>query len=302
MRKRPIHRAISEVLKSAGKPMTPMEIHAAIVDRALYPFMAQDPLEVVKGQLRRHCQELNFRSARAVKYFTMTEDGRFALLSRPFRTQPSLFKIASTASGQEPSLVSVPVDHEDEEEGKPRPNAPTHSEIQWRLLELGGNMGLSVWAPKADRHKTWNGHALKEAPRLLSKLPVHFDEASNKTIENIDVLWIQDNAIVTAFEVEHTTQIYSGLLRMSDLITRQPTTNFSLYLVAPDNKLAKFGREVTRSTFSSGKRPLYSVCRFLPYTSLLERLAAVQNVVRHLKPEFLDDIAVVIDPHAQPSK
>ena len=44
---------------------------------------------------------------------------------------------------------------------------------------------------------------------------------TNQTIELIDVLWLDGNAIVAAFEIESTTSIYSGLLRMSDLLARQ---------------------------------------------------------------------------------
>jgi hypothetical protein len=62
---------------------------------------------------------------------------------------------------------------------------------------------------------------------------LQFDEATNRTIELIDVLWLKGNAVVAAFEIESTTSIYSGLLRMSDLIAMQPNLNIPLYLVAP---------------------------------------------------------------------
>jgi hypothetical protein len=44
---------------------------------------------------------------------------------------------------------------------------------------------------------------------LRKKLPGQFDDATNRTIELIDVLWLQADAIA-AFKVEHTTAIYSG--------------------------------------------------------------------------------------------
>jgi hypothetical protein len=37
--------------------------------------------------------------------------------------------------------------------------------------------------------------------------------------EQIEVLWLKGRAIQRAFEVEHTTSIYSGILRMADLLT-----------------------------------------------------------------------------------
>jgi hypothetical protein len=107
---------------------------------------------------------------------------------------------------------------------------------------------------------------------------------------------LQGNAIVAAFEVEHSTSIYSGLLRMSDLLTMQPNIDIKLYLAAPDERFEKFKREVPRPTFASRNKPLHEVCGFLPYTKLSERLGEVRNVLRFLRPEFIDEIAEFYDP------
>ena len=53
-----------------------------------------------------------------------------------------------------------------------------------------------------------------------------------------DVL-IEGNSIVAAFEVESTTSVYSGLLRMSDLLALQPNLSIDLFLVAPDDPISK---------------------------------------------------------------
>lgn len=74
---------------------------------------------------------------------------------------------------------------------------------------------------------------------MKNKLPAQFDEATNRTIELIDVLWLDGNTIVAAFEVEHTTSIYSGLLRMADLVAMQPNLNHRLFTVAPDERREK---------------------------------------------------------------
>lgn len=50
----------------------------------------------------------------------------------------------------------------------------------------------------------------QDIPHLRRVLPRQFDEATNRTIEQIDVLWPQRDAIIAAFEVEHTTAIYSS--------------------------------------------------------------------------------------------
>jgi hypothetical protein len=298
--KRPIHKAIAEVLREAGKPMLAEEIYKAITESNLYDFQAQDPLHVVKGQLRRHCKGLNFPSARAMKYFAMDESGYFHLLDQPERVPPSLYKVSTRSGGRETtSLVSIPIDDQDAGHESPScPESPSHTEIQWRLLDLGYQMGLSVWAPMSDRGKSWNGKRLGDVPKILPKLPIFgFPTPVTKTIENIDVLWFSEKkAIVAGFEIEHTSTIYSGLLRMSDLLTMQPNLVIKMYLVAPDQRLEKYAREVARPTFSSLAKPLSSICRFLPYTPLLERLERAKDLLHHLKPQFLDDIAEVCSP------
>ncbi|MGD0765028.1 MAG: hypothetical protein ABR978_01825 [Dehalococcoidia bacterium] len=167
----------------------------------------------------------------------------------------------------------------------------THTEIQHSLLKLGGDMGLDVWVARNDRGRVWRGHRLADMPRLRGDLPLQFDEATNRTIELIDVLWLQGNAIVAAFEIESTTSIYSGLLRMADLVAMQPNLNVPLYLVAPDERRSKVVAEINRPTFTRLSPPMSQVCRFIPFSGLRERLAQLSPVARYLKPEFLDELA-----------
>jgi hypothetical protein len=213
----------------------------------------------------------------------------------------NLYKLkAKAGEGEIETVVSIP--SKDEEETpltQPSPiedEGPTHAEIQWRLLNLGSQMGLNVWSPKADRGRTWKGNVIGDVPKMLASLPTQFNEATTRTIENIDVLWLSGQAIVAAFEVEHTTAVYSGLLRMSDLLTMQPNLDINLYLVGPDDRYSKFAREVARPTFASRPKPLHSVCGFLPYSKLCDRLDEAKNVIRFLKPEFIDEIAEFFDP------
>jgi hypothetical protein len=160
-------------------------------------------------------------------------------------------------------------------------------------------MGLKVWAPKGDRSKSWSGHALSTVDRLLQELPTNFDDATNGIVENIDVIWMsEENAIVAAFEVEHSTAIYSGLLRMSDLLTMQPNIDIKLYIVGPDERYEKFKKEVPRPTFAYRKKALHSVCGFIPYSRLCRCLDQHKTMIRYLKPEFLDDITEYYDPRA----
>jgi hypothetical protein len=166
-----------------------------------------------------------------------------------------------------------------------------HTEIQWRLLKLGNDMGLDVWPARNDRSREWNGHRFTDLRRLRAALPRQFDEVTNRTIELIDVLWLKGNAVVAAFEIESTTSIYSGLLRMSDLIAMQPNLNVPLFLVAPDDRRQKVFAEVNRPTFARLSPPLVDLCRYISFSTLRDYLAQVTPFVRYLKPDFLDELS-----------
>lgn len=189
--------------------------------------------------------------------------------------------------------VTVPEREEDElSKDEPEGKKPReHTEIQWHLLKLGSDMGFDLWVARNDRSKAWDGKAFVDFPKMKTELPLQFDDATNRTIELIDVLWLKGNAIVAAFEVESTTSIYSGLLRMSDLVAMQPNINIPLYLVAPDDRREKVITEVNRPTFSRLSPRLSETCRFISFSALKDQIKAVSHVLRFLKPEFLDELS-----------
>ena len=180
------------------------------------------------------------------------------------------------APGDTPDTVKEPTDHE---------------EIQWLLLKLGNDMGFDVWVARNDRGRQLRGQRLADLPKLKAELPLQFDDATNRTIELIDVLWLKGNAIVAAFEIGSTTSIYSGLLRMADLIAMQPNLNIPLYLVAPDERRQKVIDEVNRPTFRRLAPPLFELCRFISFADLRTRLKDAGPLIRYLKPEFLEELS-----------
>jgi predicted RNA-binding protein len=174
---------------------------------------------------------------------------------------------------------------------EPPTDSKAHTEVQWLLLKLGADMGLDLWVARNDRGRDWRGQSFSDLPRLKKELPHQFDEATNRTVELIDVLWLRGNAIVAAFEVESTTSIYSGLLRMADLIAMQPNLNIPLYLVAPEERRDKVIAEVNRPTFSHLSPPMREICRFIGFSTLRQRISQAASLTRYLRPEFLDEIS-----------
>jgi predicted RNA-binding protein len=205
---------------------------------------------------------------------------------RKYWRRPKVFE--STTVGK----VTVP-DKEETATEEPETEAlkTTHEEMQWLLLKLGSDMGLDVWVARNDRSKQFNGVSFNSIPRLRKDLPRQFDEATNRTIELIDVLWLHKDAIVAAFEVEHTSSIYSGLLRMSDLISMQPNLKINLYIVAPDDRSDKVIAEVNRPTFTRLNPPLPKICKFIPYSQLKKEIEQIGYRVRYMVPQFIDGIA-----------
>lgn len=178
----------------------------------------------------------------------------------------------------------------------PKPDEPvvepiSHTEIQWILLKLGNDMGFDVWVARNDRNREFEGHRFADLPKLKKELPLQFDEATNRTIELIDVLWLKGNTIVAAFEIESTTLIYSGLLRLADLIAMQPNLNIPLYLVAPEERRNRVIAEVNRPVFSRLSPAMSEICRFISFPALRERVSKVTSVVKFLKPDFIGDLS-----------
>jgi hypothetical protein len=211
-------------------------------------------------------------------------------IPRPF--DPRKLKYRPKMLRAEIGAVTVPGANEEEEPPVKEESTPTeHTEIQWHLLKLGVDMGFDVWVARNDRKKEFKRNNFSDLPSLKASLPLQFDEATNKTIELIDVLWLRGSAIVAAFEIESTTSIYSGLLRMSDLIAMQPNLNIPLYIVAPDDRRDKVMTEVNRPTFSRLDPPLSQMCRFISFSGLKDQIKQAAAYIRFLKPEFLEELS-----------
>lgn len=177
--------------------------------------------------------------------------------------------------------VSVPNDSELVDDDAPIQNPEVRESIKMQALlaQIGACMGMKIWLPKADRSrvlKEWkNG-----TEALLEKLPLNYDETTLSTIEQIDVIWLKGRSITRAFEVEHTTSVYSGILRMADLLALQPNMNINLHIVAPDSRQEKVFQEIRRPVFSlleSG--PLFERCSYIPYRNL-KALSKVKHLDR----------------------
>jgi hypothetical protein len=214
------------------------------------------------------------------------------LARKPFfkaERQKGKHKIATVVSvpeSEEPEGIEQP---ESVSKAEAKTATTRHTEIQYQLMTLGAEMGFDIWVARNDRSRNWSGKVLGELPQVIDELPTQFNEATNRTIELIDVLWLKGNSIASAFEVECTTSVYSGLLRMSDLLALQPNLEINLFLVAPDERREKVKQEILRPTFSLREKPLAEICGFIGFGKLTEKLEGIRKLglASSLKPDFL---------------
>ncbi|HQR08394.1 MAG TPA: hypothetical protein PLN21_16310 [Gemmatales bacterium] len=181
--------------------------------------------------------------------------------------------------------VTVPKDEPEKEVIESTKSGRESIKNQAALARLGEAMGFRLWLPRNDRSAVLQ-HWQPEAGSLLDTLPLNYDNTTLETIEQIDVLWLKGRAIQRAFEVEHSTAIYSGLLRMADLLALQPNMNISLHIVAPAERRDKVLNEIRRPVFSLLEhQPLAERCTFIAY----EDLHAIMSL-KHL--EHLSDSVI----------
>jgi len=80
-----ITEAIKKVMLESGFPMTVNEAYQAIIDANLYEFHADNPIQIVRGQVRRHCEGVDFPSAKPTKHFKLIGENKYWLLEQPTR-------------------------------------------------------------------------------------------------------------------------------------------------------------------------------------------------------------------------
>lgn len=175
----------------------------------------------------------------------------------------------STPPAAEPSPPSLAEPDDSEEE------STQHVATQGMLVELGKRFGYQVWVPMADRKRGYKGRPLGDG--CLAELPdLLLEEEAQRIVPNIDVIWIEGKRrAVGAFEVESTTSIYSGLLRLSDFVLSSPNMTIPLFLVAPRIRIGKVEAQLRRLTFHEIELHLH--CRFFSIEDLAEDFEAMMK-------------------------
>lgn len=165
-------------------------------------------------------------------------------------------------------------------------NDRTHTEVQGWIRDLGHALGFAVWIAANDRGRPIGGGRLGDG--CLEELPAPLCEVPGAdAIRLIDVLWLDKSSLTVsaAFEVEHSTSIYSAIVRMLDLaLGNAQQAVHGMFLVAPDNRQEEVRAQLRRPAFQHVAETLK--VRYLPYSDLNQHREAIARFGDGLKAMF----------------
>jgi len=171
------------------------------------------------------------------------------------------------------------VEHEKQEED-------LHTEMQYHLLKIGHALGYDVIAASNDRSKSHCGNNFSFI--CLQAFPeIDLDRETLNTVKLIDVLWFQKatNNVIAAFEVEKSTSIYSGILRLTDLSYTIADDDEVFYLIVPDKRekdvVGQLSRQAIKQNkvmikyilFSDLRQHCDALCKFGDSHLIMEKIA-----------------------------
>ena len=161
-----------------------------------------------------------------------------------------------------------------------------HTEMQYHLLKIGSALGYDVIPASNDRSKCYNGSNFSFMS--LSSFPEFtLDKETLNTVKLIDVLWFEKgtNNVIAAFEVEKSTSIYSGILRLTDLSYTIADGDEVFYLIVPDKREKDVVLQLTRPAlknnntlikyilFSELRQHCDGLCKFGDSHLIMEKIA-----------------------------
>lgn len=162
-----------------------------------------------------------------------------------------------------------------------------HTRIQYLLIKIGRALKYEVYVARNDHNRTHDGHAFSQL--TLPELPsLGWPREVMDTVALIDVIWFRPGTaeFVSAFEIEKSTSIYSGILRLEDLVRSIPACTCNVYLVAPDKREREVMAQGARPAFRAGLAEI--PLAFIPFDDLgkncdaLCRLGEDHSVMRKI--------------------
>ena len=87
-------------------------------------------------------------------------------------------------------------------------------------------------------------------------------------IRQIDVLWLKGRSIVSAFEVENSTTINSGIDRFRELFAATPSLDIHAYIIVPDKRVDEAVKKI--GSLANRQEGIHRKISVLKYSDLLQ--------------------------------
>ncbi|MDD4968560.1 MAG: hypothetical protein PHT07_03930 [Paludibacter sp.] len=161
-----------------------------------------------------------------------------------------------------------------------------HTEMQFRLLKIGNALGYDVISASNDRSKSYQGKNFSSLS--LTAFPkMDMSKDTYSTVGLIDIVWFEKGTgkPICAFEVEKSTSIYSGILRLTDLDYSFTETEQHLYIVLPDIREREVVMQLSRPSIKSSRTKIQyilfsdlrnhceALCKFGDSHDILKKIA-----------------------------
>jgi hypothetical protein len=144
--------------------------------------------------------------------------------------------------------------------------------LQWLLAKLGHKVGCRVWIAASDHSKVCQHERLGNLS--LPSLPVFADPTCQQILRQIDVLWLLEDEVIAAYEIEQAhTDVSISLLRLYDLGALFLTHQVHLCVVAPQDRFEKVRCALSRPTFRGHE--LRKHCALISEEVLLQQEAHI---------------------------
>jgi len=153
----------------------------------------------------------------------------------------------------------------------------SHEKAEAILLSLGNLLGFDTYTP--DKGRIVEGQSLGNIA-TLQELPYFGSEKIMESAQNIDVVWVKDEWPEYFFEVEHTTGITPGLLRIYRVAEK---LSAKCFIISSAEMLPKFKREIEKPPFDKVKERY----KFKSYKELEEMYLATKKF-REISGSFLE--------------
>jgi hypothetical protein len=166
------------------------------------------------------------------------------------------------------------------------PNGQTRRlHLQWLLAKIGNKVGYEVWIAQQDREKSWNGESFQDLS--ISSLPFAESGTLKIQLENVAVLWLRKNEVITAYEIDpKSTEIVTCLLHLYDFGVACAKRQLQLCLVLPKQYFDQASFELARPLFRQQREKLR--CALM---SIEDLASQGEHILRWAtSPEIIEDL------------